>query len=359
MTALRNTWLAAMFIATVSAQTPKTLLGTVTEFKARSLEMGLKPDDGGGALFVKFGPETQVIQIPAGEHNFAKSKPVKITDIALGDRVMVSFVDGMTDARRIVLISSTDILKRNEAERLDWQKRGVSGVVSSKADNEIAVESRSANGVEVTTVEISSKTTVKRYAPDSVKFSDAEPSTIAEIAIGDQVRTRGGKSEDGKRLQAQDVVFGTFLTRLGSITAIDREAREFTINDLTTKRPVTIRLSADSRVKKMPDMNGGPPRSSQQHGPPAGAATMAQILESLPAGNLDDLKVGGAVVATSTRGATPDKVTAIMVVANVDALIKFAILQAGGGADPMEALGKMHGGMMGGPGGFNLPAMMP
>jgi hypothetical protein len=108
-------------------------------------------------------------------------------------------------------------------------------------------------------------------------------------------------------------------------------------------------------------MPGGPPGGGQQHRPPAfdGPMTMAQILERLPAGGFDDLKIGGAVVVTSTRGATPGKVTAIMIVANFDGLIQFAQSQAAAGANPMEALGRLHGGMMGGPGGFSLPAMLP
>jgi len=223
MSSVRSLCIAAtLFTAAIrSAQSPKLILGTVTGFKASSLEMGVQSDNG-KAVFVRFGPETEVIQIPPGARDLSKSKPAKVTEISLGDRVMISFVEGMTDARRIVLVSSADIAARNEAERLDWQKRGISGVVSSKTDNEIAMESRTSQGAEITTVVIRDTTRIKRYATDYVKFSDAEPSTIAEIAIGDQVRTRGDKNEDAKRLVAEDVVFGTFLTRVGSITAIGR-----------------------------------------------------------------------------------------------------------------------------------------
>src|SRR5262245_33812345 len=94
----------ALLAVALTAQSSKTILGAVTEFKVRSLEMGLKSDDG-RAVFVKFGPETQVLQVAPGEHDLSKSKPVQMTDISLGDRVMVSFVDGMSDARRIILIS--------------------------------------------------------------------------------------------------------------------------------------------------------------------------------------------------------------------------------------------------------------
>jgi hypothetical protein len=46
-----------------------------------------------------------------------------------------------------------------------------------------------------------------------------------------------------------------------------------------------------------------------------------------------------------------------MVIANVDALIKMAQAQSDG-ASPTEALNRMHGGAMAGPGGFSLPAIL-
>ena len=360
MNFVRSLPAAAMILAaaTLAAQTSKTVLGSVTGFKAHSLEMDLQSDDG-KAVFVKFGPETQVVQIQPGERDLSKSKPAKVTDISPGDRVMVSFVAGMEDARRIILVSSADIAAGKEAERLDWQKRGISGVVSSKAGNEIAIESRTSEGARITTVVITDRTRIRRYAADSIRFGDAESSTIAEIAVGDEVRARGEMGEDAKGFLAEDVVFGTFLTKVGTITSVDREAPEITIDDLTTKKPATIRLTADSRIKKMPAMRGGSQGDGPRHGPPAGAFTIAQMLERLPAGSLDDCKVGSAVVVTSTRGATPDKATAIMIVANVDAFIQIAQMHGGSGASPLEALGRMHGGMMGGPGGFSLPAMIP
>src|SRR6266481_805171 len=218
------------FAALLPAQTtpPKPILGTVTEFKVDSLELGVQPDNG-AAVFLKFGPDTQVVRIPPGERGLEKAAPAKVSEIALGDRVMVSFADGMAEARRIVLISSNDIARRNAAERLDWQKRGISGVVAGKNGNEIALEIRTSNGAHAVTVAITGKTTVRRYAPDSVRFADAILSSASEIATGDQLRTRGEKSEDGTKVTAEDLVFGTFLTRLGLITAVDRDSRQIGI----------------------------------------------------------------------------------------------------------------------------------
>ena len=123
------------------------------------------------------------------------------------------------------------------------------------------------------------------------------PSGIDEIAAGDQIRARGLKSEDGTRLAAEEIVFGTFLTRLGPITAINREAGEIRIQELTTKKPLTIRVIADSQLKMMPDMRAmfAPVRQSTSHrAAPTREVRYQTHMERLPAARIDDLKVGGA-----------------------------------------------------------------
>jgi len=67
--------------------------------------------------------------------------------------------------------------------------------------------------------------------------------------------------------------------------------------------------------------------------------------------------VGSAIVVTSTRGASGDELTAIMLLANADSLIQMAQATAGG-AEPLEAISRMHGGMLSGPGGLYLPAIL-
>jgi len=348
-TEMDGAWSASGDTAQIAPK--KTVLGTVADFRVDSLEMGVKSDDG-RTVWVKFGAETDVLLAAPGDKDLSHALPAKITDVAREDRVMVSFVAGMTEARRIVAISATAIARRDAAERLDWQTRGLSGVVAAWDGDEIVLETRTPEGAQRTTVVVGPKTAIRRYAPDSVKFSEAEPATLAQIAIGDQMRTRGDRSEDGARLMAGDVVFGTFVTTLGTVAEVDREKAEMKILDLTSKRPLVVRLTADTQMKKMPD-----PRemmSGHAEHPPAG---LAQMLQQLPAGGFDDLKVGSSVVVTSTRGATPARVTGIMVIANVGAIRKMAQAQAEG-ASPMEALNRMHGGMLGGPGGLSLPAIL-
>ena len=120
------------------------------------------------------------------------------------------------------------------------------------------------------------------------------------------------KSEDGSRVAAEDVVFGTFLTRLGPITAIHREAGEIQIQEVTTKKPLTIRVIADSQLKTMPDMRAmmlaarPGERTPRRAAAACDSSTSRPTMERLPAAKIEDLKVGGAVIVTSTKGAKSD-----------------------------------------------------
>jgi len=348
-TGMGGEWSASRDTAQAAQQ--KNVLGTVTDFRVNSLEIGVKAD-GGGSVWVKFDSETEVLLAVPGEKDLSHAVPARIADIARDDRVMVSFVAGMAEARRIVVVAASAIARRNAAERLDWEKRGLSGIVAARDGDQIALEIRTPEGAQRTTVTVTPKTVIRRYAPDSVKFAEAQPATLAQIAVGDQLRVRGDKSEDGTKLAADNVVFGSFLTSLGTIAEVDRGKGEMKILDMTSKKPLTVRLTADTRMKKIPDMHEPTPAHGG-HQP----ANIAQMLQQLPAGTVDDLKVGTSVVVTSTRGSHADRVTGIMVIANVDGLIQMAQSQAEG-ASPMEALNKMHGGALAGPGGFSLPAIL-
>jgi hypothetical protein len=346
-----------------SATRPTVILGTITGFRDKTLEFALKADSG-GATYFKVAPDTQVLRIPPGESDLAKAQPAAVTDLAIGDRVLVSFVSGMDEPRRIVRMSPVDIEKRNQAERLDWQQRGISGIVSGKTGDTVALDLRSMEGSHTIQIVLTPKTTIRRYAPDSVKFSDARPSSIADISPGDQLRARGTKSADGASFTAEDIVFGTFLTVLGPVTAIDRGTGEVHVNDLVSKSRLTIRITADSRLRKMPDMHEmfAQMMKAPQEGPPThDPGGIAQTIERMPACTIADLKPGGTVIVTATRGARPDTVTAIMLVANIDGLIQMAQAQSGGESmNPVEAIARMHHGMLDGPGGsLSLPALLP
>jgi len=350
------------FAGALCAQTTKPVLGTVTGFKP--FEILLKSDSGENVA-ARFGADTEVVQVPPGELDFSKATRGDVTDILAGDRIMASYVAGMPEARRIVLITSRDIARRNEAEKLDWQVRGINGLALSHNGDEITVLIRTPEGNHEAVVTVTGKTNIRRYAPDSIKFTQAVPGTVAEIAAGDQVRARGVKSLDGKKVVADDLVFGTFLTRMGAIIAVRRDQGEIDIQEVITKKPLTVRIAGDSQMKKMPDlramMTGSP--SAGDHAPPAPQAAqpgkpfdIQTAMQGLPAATFDDLKIGSAVLVTSTKGATPSSVTAIMLMANAGFLVQLA---QGAGEGSGDGIRSLHGGMLVAPGGgISLPTMI-
>ena len=189
-------------------------------------------------------------------------------------------------------------------------------------------------------------TKFRRYAPDSVRFSDAKPSAIADLKAGDQLRALGTKSADNARFSADEIVTGSFQTISGAITEVSAEKQEIKINDLQSKQPVTIVVSKDSQMKRItPELLNAllPPKpgSGSNAAPSKGSGDLQEMFDQLPAVTLAELKPGESILISSTKGADPARVTAIAVVSGVGPL-----LQNQGGRPAAVSLGAMS---VGGP----------
>lgn len=333
---------------------PVRVVGTVAAWKPETAELEITPDKG-DSLLVRLTSDSLVQKVAPGEKDLKHAEAIPATDIAPGDRVLVVLVDGSRDIRRIVVMPAKDISGRDEADRQDWTKRGVAGVVTAKTGSEITLRVRSMAGAAQTTVVISPATTFRRYAPDSVKFADARVSNVSEVSLGDQLRARGSKSGDGLEVRASDVVFGTFVTKAGSITAVNAESQEITVMDMSSKHPLTIQLTADSQLKRMPEL--GPMMAGG--GPPGGGVPdLTQMLEHMPPTKIAELKVGDIIVVSSTKGARDDRITAITLLANAGMLVRIATGQSGArNGGPVS--GPSLSGLSTGLGGVDLPGMIP
>ena len=323
------------------AQAPasKSVLGAIVSFNHDSKVIEVKPDNA-AAVTVKLLANTIFQRIAPGETSLANAAAITITEIATNDRVLVTLASNGADALRVVVISAADLVKRDEADRQDWARRGISGIVSAKNGNQVLLKLRTPRGDIQQTIAVSEKTRYRRYSPDSVKFSDARVSNLEEINVGDQIRARGEKAADGLRVEAEEVVFGTFLTRAGSVVSLDAAAKEVVVKELGNGKQFTIKLTPDSTVKLMPvaaENRGAPaagapagPTAAAPGGPPAGA-NIAQVIDRLPAGRFDDIKPGASIVVSGAKGTDADKLTAILLVANADLLIRMATTPSGRG----------------------------
>jgi hypothetical protein len=184
-----------------------------------------------------------------------------------------------------------------------------------------------------------------------VKFEDAQPSTLAEIHTGDQVRVLGAKSDDGSSIQAEIVVSGSFLHLAGTIATIDAANGTFTIKDLATKKLRTVKVTADSDVRKLPPQaaarfaarakggaaaaghagagNGRPAAQASGPAPQGGeeqrrsaGMDLSQMLSRLPTQTLADLKVGDAVmVVASQQDPGSPNVSAVTLLSGVEPIL--------------------------------------
>jgi len=360
--------LSALALAFSCAAQPATasMVGTVAGFGTGTPSIVVKADNG-QSVAARLTPDTIAQRIVPGEKDLKKAVSVQVSDVAIGDRVLLTMDGEAGAALRIIVMSATDISKRNEADRLEWTRRGVNGIVASRKGDEIVLKIRGLTSETQATVTVGPKTTFKKYSADSVKFSDAVEAKLADVAPGDQLRARGTKSEDGAKVQADEVVFGTFMVKGGTITAINPETKEVTVKELTGKKGLVIRLTADSQLKRMPDMaammiggRGGPP-GGMPGGMPGGAPQggrgmpgapggfdIGQMVERMPQARIEDLKAGETIVVSSASNAKNDHITAILLLGNAEALLQMAAMSGGGRGGAGGSMGGMGGMGMGG-----------
>jgi hypothetical protein len=164
-------------------------------------------------------------------------------------------------------------------------------------------------------------------------------STLGVIRPGDQLRVRGAKSADGDTITADELVTGTFHNYSGLIVSIDQTSQTITLKDLTTKKTVTVMVTTNSDVHRIPAgmaqmvagrMKGAgaggaaPPAAGPDGAQRAGRAGMdlSQMMARLPTESLAGLKVGDAVMIVSTSPtADSSKSTAVTLLAGVDAIL--------------------------------------
>lgn len=366
------------------------VLGKVTEKNAAAGTLTVKTD-AGSVVLVNTSEKTTFDRMPPGETDRTKAIKTSLTEITIGDGVYVrGFVAAdrkSIPAQQIVVVSQSDIAKKQEKERMEWRRRGVSGIVASTnpATKEVTITNRALMGApQSVVIPITDKTKVLRYPPDSIpKYSDAKRSSFEEVKVGDQLRALGDKSTDGLRLTPEEVVFGTFKIAGGTVTAVDPAANTITINDLQTKKPMTIMLKPDTVVRRFTGMMGGgpggpaagappgggaPPQAQGQGagqrpggapgpgGPPAGGGgqNMADLIDRLPTIAIGEIKVGDMIIMSTLPGADQNRLTAVSMVTGVEPLLQMlAQRQAGGGAQPRPQnvdLQGNFGGMFGGAG---------
>ncbi len=214
--------------------------------------------DAGGDATVQVQDATKLVRIAPGQKDLKDAAPIQLADVHPGDRVLVRGKladDGKSVvAAWVISMKKEDIAEKQAREREEWQKHGFGGLVNSvdAANNIITVSLPSLGEKRSVAVRLSKDTILRRYASDSVKFDDAKPAPLDQIKPGDQLRARGTRGADGAEFTAQEVVSGTFRNIAGIISALDASAGTITVQDLVSKKPILVRITAESQLRKLP-----------------------------------------------------------------------------------------------------------
>lgn len=360
--------------------TPNRAQGEVKVIDAAAKQMIIKTD-AGTLVTIVLSDTTGYMRVAPGEKTLTNATKIAFADVAEGDRVLalgkVSDDRKTVPARTVVVMTKADIAKKQEAERAEWKKRGVLGIITAlkPETKEITISSRTMAGAQSLVIPVSDKVELRRYAPDSIKFADAKPANFDELKIGDQLRALGERNTEGTTFTAEKVVTGSFKTVAGVITAVDPATGEVKINDMQTKQPLTIVVKQDAVLRKFPaagEMGGmmmmrpgggagpGGGTAGQGTGPTGptgqgqggsaggmragggGGMNIQDMLERLPTIALADVKVGDTIIVSSTKGADPSRVTAISLISGADTLLNMIAArqqQQGGPATPNPSAG--------------------
>jgi hypothetical protein len=314
------------------AITALSVMGVVSDVKTDTRQV-IVTTAAGNQVTVTLSDRTVFMRIPPGEKSKDKFIKISPTDFGVGDSV---FARGrMTEDRKnmpaleFYVMSKGDIAQQREREKDEWRKRGIAGTVNAinAETKEITIDARTAEGTKPVVIATTADTKFRRYAPDSVRFSDAKPSAIGELKAGDQLRALGTKRADGARFTAGEIVAGSFQTIGGAITEVNAEKQEIKINDAQSKQPVTVVLSKDSTMKRLtPELltalTPPKPEGGSNAAPARQSRDLQEMFDGLPTVTLQELKPGESILISSTKGAEPARVTAIAIVSGVGPLLQ-------------------------------------
>ncbi|HVH70927.1 MAG TPA: hypothetical protein VNB49_07450 [Candidatus Dormibacteraeota bacterium] len=242
-------------VAGAQAPNAARAVGTIKSVSGKNI---ILTTDAGSEVAVVVQDAAKLVGVEPGQKDLKEAVPIQLQELAAGDRILVRGQlgeDGKTVlATAVIAMKKASIAEKQAHEREAWQKQGASGLVTSvdTGANSIAITQQGMGEKKTVMIHLSKDTILRRYAPDSIKFDDAKAARLEQIKAGDQLRARGTRSADGSELTAAEIVCGTFRNIAGTVSSIDSAANSITVQDLATKKSVTVRITADSQVRKLP-----------------------------------------------------------------------------------------------------------
>ncbi len=329
--------------------------GKVTAVNAQAGEITVESAKG-QSIVATATAKTAILHALPGETDPRKWPRMETGAIAPGDEIVVYYRGALEqkplNATTLVVRTTTDLSMLAQKELADWKARGTKGIVEAVDPSANTMTLKV--GQRTVTVQATGKTKWHRYSPDSPKPADATASSLAEVHTGDQVNVLGNHNPDGS-IAAEEIYSGAFRQIAATIVSIDAAKGEMEVKDLATKKPLTIRITPETTMKKLPEqlaqmlarryrgggrgeamgagmrggMRGGMGAGGAPQGAPGGpgmgrGGDLGSILDRLPVMPLSELKPKDAVMVSTTAGSDPNRVTVIMLLAGVEPILTAA-----------------------------------
>jgi Cu/Ag efflux protein CusF len=315
-------------ITRASGQTVRPI-GVILAIDPAAKRVTIKTDTG-TEMTVGFDEATRFLRIAPGAKDLDNAAPISAPELAVGDRILArgrsSGDPGSFAATGIIVISKADLAKKHAAERAEWEKRGVGGLITAldPAAKEITITVPTTAGAKPMVIAFAPGATLRRYAPNSVKFSDARPSRFEELKIGDQVRALGTGNEDRSRYTAEELVSGSFRAIAAVIVSHGAAQNTIMVTDLATNKRIEARLTPDSIARRLSAeiVQTLAARNKEGSAPDQGPRDLQPLVERLPHLSGADLKAGDAVIISFANSEDVSRVTAITLLAGVEPLLK-------------------------------------
>jgi len=307
------------------------VVGSIASIQAGSGEFMIRTD-AGKTLAARLLENANVLRVQPGEKDMSKAAKVTLNEVTAGDRVIArgavsEEAGGYILVSTLVVMSRGAITEEQARQQLEWKTKSLRGVVQSvdAGQRQVRFTARAMDKQREWTMTVPEKADIKRYDDDSVRYADARGATLDALKPGNQIRVLGAKDEAAGSVTAEQILFGTFRTIGGEIVAVRPAQGEVVINDVQTKKKVTVKVPTGANLRRMPTfgggmmgggmMGGGPPGGMMRMG--GGAGDLQQMIERMPAAVLEDFKQGDAIIASVT--ATSKLIT---MVAGVDFLLR-------------------------------------
>ncbi len=275
------------------ASRPERQIGVLKEV-VRSERQIVVTLDSGEDRRVTVSPQVPLLGVAPGQIDLAGAAAIALEDLAPGDRVLLRGARSETGEflpRDIVVIRHADLVRKRDIDRDEWRRRGISGKVAAVdlALGQVTVTVPAAPRPETVQLRLAPNASQKRYRPGSARFSDAVPSSLAEIRAGDQIQALGARN--GETFLAERIISGAFRNFAAVIESVDPAGQLLVARDLERKHTVRVAIGRDTSFRRLTP-EAARRLTEEPH-------QIRAILERLPVFRIEELKPGDALIIAS------------------------------------------------------------